>query len=488
MATLLITGVATGTRAQTPLTDNDFRVDLSQGLVLSGSRITGLAGAFTALGTGVDGAAFNPASYAAREMWEHKRFAWGISSGLSLPGRFGTDDYFNSSVDAQELDIASSVLVDAGLRLQVGYGGGGAVGTFQIYEVVNAARERFNVVFNTVYAGAAFSVARESLIIGGGVRFAHFRVREQRGDTLVSLFGLSPEVGVLIRPEGRRFRIGAALHMPVSAQIAAVPTGSEMVGDRYVPRSVNLPWQANVGLAVQLGERPMNVHWVRRPDPEARARDERDGRRCARIRRQLAVESRSGVMPGPRASEGGPPNPPACAELARPIDAAFWAQEAQVRADEDERFDDRVGELSDAINLERWRAYDETPRRHIIFTGDVGVTGAVPNSIGIDAFLDQERRPRTNRPTPILAAGIEGEPWRNRLKVRAGSYLEPARNVGGNWRIHATGGFDLRLFRWAFFEDNPWDFRFSFVFDVAPQLGSRHDKYSNVGFTVGLWH
>ena len=85
MVTLVVAGVAGTARAQTPITDNDFRVDLSQGLVLSGSRITGMGGAFTALATGTDGAPFNPASYAAREMWEHKRFAWGVSLGLSFP-------------------------------------------------------------------------------------------------------------------------------------------------------------------------------------------------------------------------------------------------------------------------------------------------------------------------------------------------------------------------------------------------------------------
>jgi hypothetical protein len=490
VATLALCGFASHARAQDPITDNDFRVDLSQGLVLSGSRITGMGGAFTALATGIDGASYNPATYAARDMWEHKRFTWGLSLGLSFPGQFGTNDYFNSSVDAQALDIDSSFFLDAGLRIQVGYGGGGVLGTLQFYDV-STAEGSFVVRFDTVYAGVSGAFLRESLLIGAGVRVAHFQIKQQGfgGQPLIALTGLGPEVGMLLRPEGKRFRIGAALHLPVQSEPTQGTLSMGMIGNHFVPQSVNLPWQANVGIAFQLGERPMNLHWVRRPDPEIRAAEERDQRRCSRIRAQLAVEQSGARTPIGAPSEPRTlPHPSSCGELAMPRDPAFWLQESAARNEEDHRFEDRVSELSDAINLERWNAYDDLPRRHVIFSADVGVTGAVPNSIGVDAFLDQERRPRTSRVTPILAVGMEGEPWRNRLKVRVGSYLEPARNVGGNYRLHATGGLDLRLFRWALFEDNPWDFRIGFVFDVAPQIGHTEDKYSNFGITAGLWH
>lgn len=481
--------VAAKSHAQ-PIADNDFRVDLSQGLVLSGSRIVGLAGAFTALGTGIDGAAYNPASYAARDMWEHRRFTWGTTLGLSVPGRFGTDDYFNAN-RTEGLDIEDSIYFDLGLRVQVGYGAGGVLGTFQQYQLATTddagTITNYNVRFGTVYFGVAAAVFREALVVGAGLRVALLDVRELGagpGRQLVSFSGFAPQFGAIIRPEGERYRIGASVNLPVSSSVADGSEGVQIIGEHYLPRSVNLPWQATVGFAYQIGERPMNVHWTRREDPEIRANTERDARRCARIREALAVEhvhrddERSAA---PLAPAETLPHPPTCGDLRMPSSAAFWAEEASLRQAEDERFDDRVDEISDEINLERWRRYDEMPRRHLILSVDVGVMGAVKDAIGVDAFLDQDRRPRIDHPTPTIAVGMEGEPWRNRLKVRFGSYVEPARNRGVTYRVHATGGADLRLFRWALFEDNPWDFRVGFVFDVT-------QDYTNFGATVGFWH
>src|SRR5690606_31243543 len=105
----------------------------------------------------------------------------------------------------------------------------------------------------------------------------------------------------------------------------------------------------------------------------------------------------------------------------------------------------------------------------------------VENAIGVDAFLEQVRRGRTTRTTPSFALGMEAEPLRDRVKLRIGTYLEPARNLGTTFRMHGTGGLDVRVFRWALFEDEPWDFRLGFVFDIARD-------YTNVGLTFGFWH
>lgn len=486
LATLCVVAAhAEESLAQAPITDNDFRVDLSQGLVLSGSRIVGLSGAFTALGTGIDGAAYNPASYAARDMWEHRRFTWGVTLGLAFPGAFKTDDYFNAN--RVGLDIENSFYFDAGLRIQVGYGAGGVLGTFQQYEL-NSGTEQYRVRFGTVYTGVAGAFLREALVVGVGIRTALLQVHQLnvgRMGPLVSFSGFAPQVGALIRPEGKRFRIGAALHLPVESTIANTMLGSDMVGEHYIPRSVNLPWQFNVGIAVQLGERPMNIHWVKRPDPDVRAAEERDARRCARLREQRTWESQRGpsaeASGGPLAGAPTLPNPSACADAPRPADPAFWAQEAIIRQGEDETLDDRASEIASEMNLARWRAYDALPRRYIVFSLDVGAIGAVQDGIGVDAFLDQDRRERITHATPTLALGIEAEPLRNRLKIRMGSYVEPARNVGTRYRVHGTGGVDLRLFRWALFEDNPWDFRVGFVVDGARD-------YTNFGVTAGFWH
>jgi hypothetical protein len=68
------------------------------------------------------------------------------------------------------------------------------------------------------------------------------------------------------------------------------------------------------------------------------------------------------------------------------------------------------------------------------------------------------------------------------LKVRFGSYVEPARNEAGTIRPHGTLGFDLRLFTWDLFGlVSPFSIQLTGVGDVAP-------RYFDVGLGIGFWH
>src|SRR5947208_1632406 len=59
-----------------PLTRNDFNLDLVTGPVIGSGRILGLGGAYTALAGGIEGAAWNPAAYASRSLWETNWWEW----------------------------------------------------------------------------------------------------------------------------------------------------------------------------------------------------------------------------------------------------------------------------------------------------------------------------------------------------------------------------------------------------------------------------
>ncbi len=74
--------------------------------------------------------------------------------------------------------------------------------------------------------------------------------------------------------------------------------------------------------------------------------------------------------------------------------------------------------------------------------------------------------------TPRL--GVEHETWRDRLRLRGGSYWEASPFEGQPGRPHLTGGFELFLFH------NWRDFSASFSFDLAP-------RYRNLGLSFGLW-
>jgi hypothetical protein len=78
--------------------------------------------------------------------------------------------------------------------------------------------------------------------------------------------------------------------------------------------------------------------------------------------------------------------------------------------------------------------------------------------------------------------GAEGEPIPNQLRVRLGSYLEPARFTGVHPRLHATIGADLKLFSFDVFGlVNPFELRLTASLDIA-------ESYRSVGISVGLWH
>jgi hypothetical protein len=69
------------------------------------------------------------------------------------------------------------------------------------------------------------------------------------------------------------------------------------------------------------------------------------------------------------------------------------------------------------------------------------------------------------------------------MKLRAGSYLEPASSSFSNLRLHGTVGFDLKLFHWSVFGAlEEFDaFSLSTAVDGAK-------NYLNTSFSLGLWH
>jgi hypothetical protein len=86
----------------------------------------------------------------------------------------------------------------------------------------------------------------------------------------------------------------------------------------------------------------------------------------------------------------------------------------------------------------------------LLLTAQVDVTGKTDNAVGIESFLEQKFQPTGRRVTLTPRAGAEWEFRPRRLRFRAGSYFEPSRFDGVPGRLHGTGGFQLRLFRFHF--------------------------------------
>jgi len=88
-----------------------------------------------------------------------------------------------------------------------------------------------------------------------------------------------------------------------------------------------------------------------------------------------------------------------------------------------------------------------------------------------------------NRTLVSPRVGIETEVVPRWLRLRTGSYLELATTEEGDSRLHATGGVDIKLFKWSMFGlIAPFDYwQLSLAAD-----GAR--SYLNTSFSIGFWH
>ena len=68
-----------------PITTSDYSLDLFQGPLFAGSRVTSLAGAYVAIAEDVDGDLQNPAAPAVRPFFSYSHFDYWMGFGLTFP-------------------------------------------------------------------------------------------------------------------------------------------------------------------------------------------------------------------------------------------------------------------------------------------------------------------------------------------------------------------------------------------------------------------
>ncbi len=112
----------------------------------------------------------------------------------------------------------------------------------------------------------------------------------------------------------------------------------------------------------------------------------------------------------------------------------------------------------------------------LTLAADVVVTGSTANGAGVEAFGMHELQPSGRH---VVTGGAAYECLPGRLRLRAGSYWEPARFDGVPGRAHATFGVDLRVLAFQLFGERRG--RISLIGDVA-------DRYRNFAFDIGFWH
>ncbi|MFW5925033.1 MAG: hypothetical protein ACOCV4_02640 [Myxococcota bacterium] len=475
---LLLLCSAGPARAQTPLTANDFEIDGYTGPVLGPGRIVGLGGAYTAIATGIDAAPFNPAAYGTRELYDLDWFEYGLTAGVLLPGLFSRNDYFNND-QGDGIGVDNFVFLNFGFRLQFGPAGVGGVINLQRFQAENDT-DTVDVSFNTGHYGGAWAFMDGQLVVGAGLRTAAMDMTLPDGTTLVSFTGTGPEAGGVLGLEGQPWRAGVSVRLPVDSKPSKTDEVETVDGVRQVrgfvlPRKVHLPWEVQLGFAWQLGDRPLNKRWEKPTDPAPHLRRELRWEQCRRELLQVHDEHREQGRPMPAGAS--------CPDLAvHPQSETWWRAEHRRRAAEQAELERRIEAEEDLIEERRDAAVEALPRNYWLITTGLLFVGSTEDGVGFDGFLDQERRTAGRNVSVGVRAGVETEPWTNRLKVRAGFYLEPARHSGVNYRPHGTMGFDLRLFRWDLFGwVDDFDFKVGFTADLAP-------RYYDFGIGMGFWH
>lgn len=452
-----------------PLGPEPRRLDVFLGPVQGSSRAVGLSGAFVSIAEGVEGVLWNPAAVANRYPYSLDWWDWDLDVGLLFPTNALGQDFDNDGQTAS--DYAGSTVGLFGGSLNFGYLGLGGEASVQSYTVdveLPEGRRRVDVHLTTGHFDVAFGLLHGQLVAGVGLRGVLFGVREPRtglldeGDRIEGLedrSGLGGEAGILVRPDEQPFRFAVVGRTPVVDDAADCQTLGAATGP-YLPCEVVVPWEVEIGGSWMLGERVYNPRWVNPKADKKRLRQELEARRQTRWQAQQLQLSQV-----PQESYAG--------EAAR-----IEAEEARLREREERGLDREVRRLL----REREEAQRRAPRRYVLISADLVITGDTEDAIGVEAFVRQEEQASGEEISFIPRLGVESEVWHDRLRLRGGSYLEPSRFREGTLRPHGTLGFDLRLFYTTLFDLlSRFGIRASSVVDLAP-------RYFQFAVSLGIWH
>jgi hypothetical protein len=449
--------------------------------VLAPARATGLGGAFAAYAEGVDAIASNAAAVAVREPYSYTWFDYDLTASISFPATFRNTDFDNDG--AVGFTYNNFLFYTLGAKLNLGPWGVGLLGDFQTYDLLpakNSTDPQLTETLGKVHAVLGRSFFAGQLSVAAGVRALSLSIDSKQSSSTAAQLGLGSqtnelsmsgaglEVGALIRPDYEPWRLGATFRSSVEGRAS----GEAGAGRMFVqPASIFLPWELELGAAIQVGPRPLNPKWL---DPHEQERHEREQIEQDRAARKAAQEAELRGITDPKRMYD------------RASELAY--QEQFVRREEDRQLDT----VRDSLELERRARYANWPRERITVLFEILVSGRAPDAVGLESFFshqasliglvpgtDFKRSGQQISYSPRL--GLEGEPLPDRIQTRIGTYIEPSR-FGGLARQHFTFGFDVKLLPWSMFGLAPEQvWRIGAVTDLAP-------RYQNFGVSIGAWH
>lgn len=249
-------------------------VEVFQGPVLASSRVTGMGGAYIGVAEDANGHMVNPASFTVRQFHNAvKHFAFGMALNVNTIAGGGRTHQL-SSLDT---DFNSSTNTNIGFNLKWGGFGIGVHLVSQDYDVnypqlvsgLEETSRRGELNQSLGGLGIAHSFGRDALAIGMMLQTAQVRLTAwDRTDTEQFTQTLRQNnllFGVLYKPHGERFRIGATLRTPSFGPTQEGDQPPDLVPIQ--PEAAAAPWEIGIGGSWVFGPRVRNVPalYLRKP-------------------------------------------------------------------------------------------------------------------------------------------------------------------------------------------------------------------------------
>ena len=455
-----------------PITTSEYSLDVYQGPVFAGTRVTGLGGAYVAIAEDVDGDLQNAATPAVRPFFSNTYFDYWLGFGVTFPATLSKVDFFNSgSTTSLQNAPDSFVFFTPALNLQFGEFGVGGTLEMQQYAISGGIdNSSVRVTIPTYHVQVAHGFANNQWVFGLGARIVTMAATGPTNeDSGFKSTGSGLEFGAVYKPEWMPFRLGAAVRTGIRT-VATFREGvspdenGDLVVDTpggppaYLPKTVALPYDVNFGFAVQFGKRPFNPPWRSTSDLIER---ETLLHRVRTLDREEELEQR-----------------------------LEWAK-TQEEADEIRRtiansqaLDDR--QLDEKLRVAAEHAQEQLRmmnRFYVQLTASMLISGPAEQAVGVESLVSQVVN-RSGQKTVISERlGIEVGVVPDNLKLRAGSYLEPSRFETSDERLHGTAGIDIRLIKWNVFGLWPDDYiwRLGLGGDISR-------RYYTWGLTLGGWY
>jgi hypothetical protein len=230
-----------------PIVDNNYKVDLSHGVVVGPARKVALGGAYTAISEGVESLADNPAGVAFRPTYSDGYWDWDGSLGW-FP--IGNNDFENNGSDS--IAYSSHQIVNIGLMGQYGRWGLGLYGNTEQYDVIGTSSStQFNLSDLFIALGASFW--ERQLTFGIGIRPVSLNITPLGNDSLklLDLSGSGTTMGMVWHPERGALRIGLSFSSSITSNQNLPQGGSTpiTINGLIVPSEVTIPVEGAIGFA-----------------------------------------------------------------------------------------------------------------------------------------------------------------------------------------------------------------------------------------------